>query len=103
MGVLRRLPCGVGVRVYVTRHLDDEVIVADMRQLAIDAAGNPDLWRNYMQDLAGRPTTAHLKGGIQEVMGIFPKGDGSGSFRFGIRIAPGDGGTWDLVTLLTKQ
>ncbi len=31
-----------------------------------------------------------------------PKADASGTFRFGIRIAPGADSTWDLVTLLVQ-
>jgi hypothetical protein len=69
----------------------------------IDAADNPDLWRNYIQDLAGRPATATLKGGIEDVVGTFPLANASGTFQLGIRIAPGSNGSWDLVTLLTKQ
>jgi len=70
---------------------------------SIDPAGTTDQWVAYMQDLAGRPATATLKGGIQDIFGTFPKADGSGSFRFGIRIARGDDGTFDLVTLLTRR
>jgi hypothetical protein len=69
----------------------------------IDPAGNSDLWRNYIQDLASRSSTATLKGGIEDIVGTFPKADGSGNFQFGIRIAPLPNGTWELVTILTKQ
>lgn len=69
----------------------------------IDAGGNPDRWRNYMQDLAARPVTNTLKGGIEDIIGTFPKADGSGTFQFGIRIAPSSNGSYDLVTLLTRQ
>jgi hypothetical protein len=69
----------------------------------IDPAGNMDLWRGYMQELAGRPPTAQLDDGVQDILGTFPKADGSGEFRFGIRLAPNNDGEWDLVTLLTKQ
>ena len=68
----------------------------------IDAAGNPDVWRDHIQDLAGRPVTRTLKGGVEDIVGTFPKADGSGTFQFGIRIAPSPDGTWDLVTLLTR-
>ena len=69
----------------------------------IDPAGNPDLWRNYIQDLAGRAVTRQLNGGMQDIIGTFPKSGGSGSFKFGIRISPRSDGTHDLVTLLTRQ
>jgi hypothetical protein len=69
----------------------------------IDPGGNPDLWFSYIQDLASRPATATLKGGIEDIIGTFPKTGGNGTFQFGIRIAPAGNGTFDLVTLLTKQ
>jgi hypothetical protein len=69
----------------------------------IDPAGNPDQWVGYIQDLAGRPATANLSNGVQDVIGTFPKAGGGGTFQLGIRIAPKGDGTFDLVTLLTKQ
>lgn len=69
----------------------------------IDPGGNPDLWFKYIQELAGRPTTATLKDGIEDIIGTFPKTGGDGMFKFGIRIASGENGTSDLVTLLTRQ
>lgn len=44
-----------------------------------------------------------LKGGVEDIIGTFPKADGTGPFRFGIRIAPRGDGSFDLITLLTKQ
>lgn len=69
----------------------------------IDPEGNVDQWVGYIQKLASRPATATLKNGIEDIIGTFPKAGGSGNFKFGIRIAPGEGGTFDLVTLLTRQ
>jgi hypothetical protein len=40
---------------------------------------------------------------VQDVIGTFPKAGGGGTFQLGIRIAPKGDGTFDLVTLLTKQ
>lgn len=56
-----------------------------------------------MQDLAGRPATTIKLSGIEYVIGTFPRTGGTGTFKFGIRIAPNGDGGWDLVTLLTKQ
>ncbi len=58
----------------------------------------------YIQDLAGRPATATLNNNnIEDIVGTFPKADGSGTFQFGIRIRDNGDGPFDLVTLLTKQ
>jgi hypothetical protein len=87
-----------------SQHLNKHLFGSGKNSLSqIDAAGNPDLWRNYIQDLAGRPATSTLKGGIEDIIGTFPKADGSGTFQFGIRISPSSDGSFDLVTLLTKQ
>ena len=69
----------------------------------IDSAGNAELWINYIQDLAGREATSLLKNGVEDIIGIFPLADGSGSFLLGIRIAPNAKGSYDLITLLTRQ
>ena len=85
-------------------HLDKHLFGSGSKSLStIDPGGNPDLWRHYIQDLAGRPVTNQLGSGIQDIIGTFPKAGGSGSFNFGIRIAPRSDGADDLVTLLTKQ
>jgi hypothetical protein len=87
-----------------SQHLDKHLFGSGKNSLSqIDAAGSPDLWRNYIQDLAGRPATSTLKGGIEDIIGTFPKADGSGTFQFGIRISPASDGSFDLITLLTKQ
>ena len=86
------------------RHMDKHLTGPGRLSLRqIDPAGHMDLWRDYMQDLAGRPPTAYLDDDVQDILGTFPKADGSGEFRFGIRVAPNSDGEWDLVTLLTKQ
>ena len=40
---------------------------------------------------------------MQDIVGKFEKADGSGSFKFGLRLWPKDDGTFDLVTVLTSQ
>ena len=103
--VIRFRPDAVDPRWGLTRRHMDKHLTGDgplsLRQ--IDSDGNLDLWHGYMQDLASRPPTAHLNNDVQDIVGTFPKADGTGEFRFGIRVAPNSDGEWDLVTLLTKQ
>ena len=56
-----------------------------------------------MLDLAARPPTTNLGNGIEDIVGTFPKSDGVGTFKFGIRISRRDDGTFHLVTLPTRQ
>lgn len=85
-------------------HLDKHLFGSGKYSLRqIDPGGNTDVWFGYMQELAGRDATSTLKGGIEDIIGVFPKTGGGGTFRFGIRIAPHGDGSWDLVTLLTGQ
>lgn len=69
----------------------------------IDPAGRTNDWVGYIQDLANRPPTKTLEDGIIDIMGKFPKSDGSGTLRLGIRLSPRSDDTFDLVTLLTSQ
>ena len=69
----------------------------------LDPAGTTDSWRAMIQELASRPTTAKRAGGIEEVVGSFDKADGSGTFKLGIRLSRAADGSFDLVTLLTRQ
>ena len=69
----------------------------------IDPAGTTDDWFRYIQDLANRPPTKTLDDGIIDIKGKFPKADGTGTFRLGIRLSPTPDRTFDLVTLLTSQ
>jgi hypothetical protein len=85
-------------------HLGKHLFGSGSKSLkTIDPGGNPDVWRNHIQDLAGRPATTQHSSGIQDIIGTFPKTGGPGTFRFGIRISPRSDGAYDLVTLLTKQ
>lgn len=69
----------------------------------IDPAGTVDIWTRHLQELAGRPPTTKLTEGIIDIVGSFPRTDGVGTFRFGIRLAPTTDGSYDLITLLTRQ
>ncbi|UUW92396.1 HINT domain-containing protein [Pimelobacter simplex] len=69
----------------------------------IDSGGNADIWRGYMQDLASRPRTGTTTNGMIDIVGTFPRAGGGGNFQFGIRLSPNSNGSFDLITLLTKQ
>lgn len=69
----------------------------------IDPGGNADIWRGYIQDLARRPGTGTTSNGMLDIVGTFPRTGGGGSFRLGIRLSPDSDGSFDLITLLTKQ
>ncbi len=69
----------------------------------IDPDGNADIWRGYMQDLASRPHTGTTTNGMLDIVGTFPRAGGGGNFQFGIRLSPNSNGSFDLITLLTKQ
>ena len=56
-----------------------------------------------MLNLEARSATTNLGNRIEDIVGTFPKSDGVGTFKFGIRISRRDDGTFDLVTLLTRQ
>ena len=38
-----------------------------------------------------------------DIIRSFPRADGSGTFKMGVRLAPKPDGTFDLITVLTKQ
>ena len=69
----------------------------------IDPTGNVDTWLGHLRELATRPYTALRNDNIQDIMGKFPKTDGTGTFRLGLRVSPKDDGTFDFVTVLTAQ
>jgi hypothetical protein len=69
----------------------------------IDSAGTPEKWVGFLGDLAGRPVTITTSNGMLDVIGTFPKADGLGTFKLGIRLNPRSDLTFDLITVLTKQ
>ena len=87
-----------------TIHIEKHFLGPDELSLcSIDREGNVDIWLDHMRELATRPHTALRNDGIQDIMGKFRKADGSGNFRFGLRLSPKHDGTFDLVTVLTSQ
>jgi RHS repeat-associated protein len=86
------------------QHLNKHLFGSGNKSLkTIDPGGNASVWTGYLQDLASRPVTSTTSNGMQDIIGTFPKANGSGTFQFGIRLSPRPDGTFDLVTLLTKQ
>jgi hypothetical protein len=85
-------------------HVDKHFFGAGKYSLkVIDPAGNTATWLGHIQDLASRPVTRVHPNGVQTIIGKFAKSDGTGSFKFGIRISPNENGSYHLVTLLTGQ
>ncbi|MGI8665834.1 MAG: hypothetical protein ACR2N4_07375 [Jatrophihabitans sp.] len=85
-------------------HLDKHLFGSGKFSLSrIDPGGNVEMWTGYMQDLAGRAVSNTSKDGIIDIIGDFPRSGGSGTFRFGLRLSRDADGTYDLVTLLTRQ
>jgi hypothetical protein len=69
----------------------------------IDPGGTPDKWVRHLTDLASSPVTSTTSNGMIDIIKTFPKADGSGTFKLGIRLAPKPDGTFDLITVLTRQ
>ncbi|MEI7743326.1 MAG: LamG-like jellyroll fold domain-containing protein [Chloroflexota bacterium] len=69
----------------------------------IDPGGSMSQWMSYIRELAGREATVTRADGVQEIIGQFPRADGNGTFTLGIRILSAANGTFDLITVLTKQ
>lgn len=69
----------------------------------IDNAGNADKWKNHLAELFNSPVGSSTSNGMIDVVKHFPKADGSGTFKMGIRLKDNLDGTFDLVTVLTKQ
>lgn len=89
---------------FTRRHLSKHIFGSSKYSLSkIDPGGNSEIWKGYMQDLASRPATSTTPNGMLDIIGTFPRSGGSGNFQFGIRLSPRSDGSFDLITLLTKQ
>jgi hypothetical protein len=85
-------------------HLDKHLFGARSSALAaIDPAGDAATWLRHLQHLATQPPRKQFDNGVVEIRGRFPKSDGTGTFKLGIRLAQRPDGTFDLVTILTGQ
>ncbi len=70
----------------------------------IDTSGNPDMWTKNLIELFSAPVTSKTTDGMLDIVKTFPKADGSGVYKMGVRISPAKpDGTHDLVTVLTRQ
>ncbi|MCM2281279.1 MAG: pre-toxin TG domain-containing protein [Bdellovibrionaceae bacterium] len=69
----------------------------------IDPGGNPDTWMQNLADLTQRQDSTTLANGAIDIHGIFSRADGSGSYSMGVRLWKNQDGTFDLITVLTKQ
>jgi hypothetical protein len=69
----------------------------------IDPKGNPDRWIQAVTDLIQRPVSQTLENGAQEINGLFERADGTGVYQLGVRLWPNKNGTFELITILTKQ
>jgi hypothetical protein len=69
----------------------------------IDPGGNPDTWMGNISRLFSSPNAVPTGNGMIDIVGHFPRADGSGMYRMGVRLCPKPDGTFDLITVLTKQ
>jgi hypothetical protein len=85
-------------------HLEKHLFGNHPSSLAVlDPGGNPERWMSFVQELAAMEPTASPQPGVYDIVGTFERTDHTGTFRLGIRISPCADGTYDLVTLLTRQ
>ncbi len=69
----------------------------------IDPGGDAQMWLSHMAELAQRTPTQVHPDGMLDIVGIFRRTNGSGSFSMGVRLFPKQDGSFDLVTMLTRQ
>jgi len=69
----------------------------------IDPGGTGDKWAQHLAELIHSPVSGTTSNGMLDIIKSFPRADGSGTFKMGVRLAPKPDGTFDLITVLTKQ
>lgn len=69
----------------------------------IDPGGTSAKWAEYLAELIHSPATGTTANGMIDIIKSFPRADGSGMFKMGVRLAPQPDGTFALITVLTKQ
>jgi hypothetical protein len=69
----------------------------------IDPGGTADKWKQHLAELYNGPVSGTTSNGMLDIFRTFPRADGSGTFKMGIRLFDRGDGTFDLVTVLTKQ
>ncbi len=75
----------------------------DFSLRTIDPKGTADKWMHHLTELFQSPHSAQTANGMIDIIKYFDKADGSGTFKMGIRLSEQTNGTYDLVTILTKQ
>jgi hypothetical protein len=69
----------------------------------IDPGGTSDKWAQQLSRLFSMPETSRTSNGMIDIVSRFPRSDGLGSYKMGVRLFQRPDGTFDLVTVLTKQ
>ncbi|MFV0446150.1 MAG: RHS repeat-associated core domain-containing protein, partial [Planctomycetaceae bacterium] len=69
----------------------------------IDPGGTSDQWSQNFAKLFSMPETSRTSNGMIDIIGEFARADGSGTYAMGVRLFEAPDGTFDLVTVLTKQ
>ena len=86
------------------KHLDKHFFGSGPTALRqIDPGGTADKWAKHLAELIRSPVTSTTSNGMHDIIKTFPRADGSGTFKMGVRLAPKADGTFDLITVLTKQ
>ncbi len=65
----------------------------------IDPGGTDDKWALHLAELIHSPATGTTSNGMLDIIKSFPRADGSGTFKMGVRLAPKPDGTFDLITV----
>lgn len=87
-------------RKHLTKHFFGE---AKHSLSVIDPHGNADIWLKNMSELAQRQASYIDGDGIMNIIKTFPKTDGLGTYKMGVRLFELKDGSFDLVTILTNQ
>ena len=70
----------------------------------LDPDGNGDIWGTHIANLLQSPATSTTPNGMIDIIQEFPKsGNVPGRYKLGVRLAPQSDGSYDLITILTKQ
>jgi hypothetical protein len=87
-------------RSHIDKHLFGN---GPMSLKTIDSAGTADKWMHHLSELYNAASTSTTSNGKLDIIRLFQKADGTGWFKLGIRLSPNADGTFDLITILTKQ
>lgn len=89
---------------FTQKHLNKHFLGDSQYSLkVIDPGGNAETWLNNIADLFQRPITRTQADGAVDILGTFSKSDGKGTYDLGVRLWPNKDGSFDLITILTRQ